>query len=89
MIRVAAAAPALSPDGTRVAVAVGPWDGSEIWVKELDEGSALRLTHHPGTNYRPAWSPDGREVAFISDRDGHLAVYAAEAPGGARRRGHR
>jgi Tol biopolymer transport system component len=72
---------ALSPDGTRVAVAVGPWDGSEIWVKELDEGSALRLTHHPGTNYRPAWSPDGREVAFISDRDGHLAVYAVPVAG--------
>jgi len=74
-------AAALSPDGTRVAVSVGPWDRSEIWVKELDEGSALRLTHHPGTNYRPAWSPDGREVAFISDRDGRLAVYAVLVAG--------
>jgi len=74
-------AAALSPDGARVAVSVGPWNRSEIWVKELDGGSALRLTHHPGTNYRPAWSPDGREIAFISDRDGHLAVYAVPVAG--------
>jgi Tol biopolymer transport system component len=72
---------ALSPDGTRVAVSVGPWTRSEIWVKELDEGSAFRLTHHPGVSYRPVWSPDGGEIAFISNRDGRHAVYAMPVAG--------
>jgi len=72
---------ALSPDGTRVAVGVGPWELSDIWVKELDEGSALRLTHYPGEDYRPAWSPDGREIAFITNRDGLQTVYAVPVAG--------
>jgi len=72
---------ALSPDGTLVAVSEGPWNRSEIWVKELDGGSAMRLTHYPGADYRPAWSPDGREIAFISDRDGRQTVYALPVAG--------
>ena len=50
--------PALSPDGSRVAVMT---DGA-IWVKQLDRGSALNLTLRDGMY--PAWTPDGRSVSY-------------------------
>ena len=57
----------LSPDGRRVAVGVGSADGElNIWVKQLDRGPFSRLTFS-GRDRRPAWSPDGRMVAFIRD----------------------
>jgi Tol biopolymer transport system component len=58
---------AVSPDGRRVAVGVGLETGKlDIWIKELDRGPFTRLTFG-GRNRRPAWSPDGRTVAFIHD----------------------
>jgi serine/threonine-protein kinase len=56
---------ALSPDGHRAAVGVSDPSGAlDIWIKELDNGPFTRLTFS-GRDRRPAWSPDGREVAFI------------------------
>jgi len=71
----------LSPDGTRAAVTVGVFLDTEIWVKELDNGLARRLTNYQGMNRRPVWSPDGRTVAFISDRGGRRAVYSVPVDG--------
>ena len=61
--------PALSPDGARVAFS---WDGSEgdnfdIYVKQDNTETPLRLTRHPGVDIHPVWSPDGTEIAFIRD----------------------
>ena len=50
--------PALSPDGSRVAVMT---DGA-IWVKQLDRGPALNLTLRGGMY--PSWTPDGRSVSY-------------------------
>ena len=79
---------AVSPDGRRVAVGVGFEAGKlDIWVKELDRGPFTRLTFG-GTNRRPAWSPDGRTVAFIhdtssgaTDRGGTSVVYQRPVDG--------
>ncbi|HKT61120.1 MAG TPA: hypothetical protein VJQ46_13800, partial [Gemmatimonadales bacterium] len=72
---------AVSPDGRRVAVGVGLEAGKlDIWIKELDRGPFTRLTFG-GTNRRPAWSPDGRTVAFIHDTGTTSVVYQRPVDG--------
>jgi Tol biopolymer transport system component len=64
-----------SPDGRRVAVGVGFANGAlGIWIKQLDRGPFSRLTFS-GQDRRPAWSPDGRTVAFIRDSLAGSSVY--------------
>ena len=55
-----------SPDGNQVAFV---WDGErgdndDIYVKLLGETNALRLTTDPADDGYPAWSPDGKRIAF-------------------------
>ncbi len=73
---------ALSPDGRRVAVGVStPGAGLDIWIKQLDKGPFTRLTFS-GRDRRPAWSPDGREVAFVRDSGSGGDIYARAVDGG-------
>jgi Tol biopolymer transport system component/predicted Ser/Thr protein kinase len=79
----------LSPDGERVAyawtgVAGNNWD---IYVKGLGVGTRpLRLTEHPSNDWSPAWSPDGRQIAFVRESDHSGAIYTVPALGGAERK---
>ncbi|MGN6392373.1 MAG: protein kinase domain-containing protein [Gemmatimonadales bacterium] len=72
---------AVSPDGRRLAVGVGLEVGKQdIWIKQLDRGTFTRLTFG-GMNRRPAWSPDGRTVAFIHDTGRTSVVYERPVDG--------
>jgi len=72
---------ALSPDGRRVAVGAGSAGiGNNIWIKQLEHGPFTRLTF-TGRDRRPAWSPDGRMVAFVRDTAGGGDVYARAVDG--------
>jgi Tol biopolymer transport system component len=57
-----------------------------IYVVQAD-GSGLRnLTPKPvGTYVAPAWSPDGRKIVFVSDRDGNSEIYVMNANGSGQR----
>jgi serine/threonine-protein kinase len=74
---------AQSPDGRRLAVGVGLANGAlGIWIKQLDRGPFSRLTFS-GQDRRPAWSPDGRQVAFIRDSLTGSSLYARVIDGSA------
>ncbi len=60
------AAPALSPDETRIAVPIIDGAGNvDLWVKELPAGPLTRLTRGGGQATHPKWTPDGRSVAYL------------------------
>jgi TolB protein len=40
-----------------------------------DGSGQTALTRHPSNDYNPAWSPDGKRIAFQSDRDGNSEIY--------------
>lgn len=47
----------------------------------MDRAGVRQLTDGPGNDMKPAWSPDGRRVAFFSDRDGKEDIYVVDADG--------
>jgi len=73
-----ASSPALSPDGKTV---VFSWKG-DIWSAPSRGGEARQLTRHPARDLEPRFSPDGKQIAFTSDRHGSQQVYAMPAEGG-------
>jgi serine/threonine-protein kinase len=74
--------PRLSPDGTRLAFSMENTQGGlDIWVKDLGRATTSRLTFLPGRNNAGAWSPDGKDIVFISAGAESRGVYAIRADG--------
>src|SRR3546814_5628026 len=49
--------------------------GCDIWIYPVSGGKKKNLTEAKGSNWSPAWSPDGGKLAFHSDRDGVPGVW--------------
>ncbi len=58
--------PRLSPDGRQLAVEIGP----QIWVYDLVRETLTRLTFEGTANGNHTWTPDGKRIAFQSNKDG-------------------
>jgi serine/threonine-protein kinase len=59
----------LSPDGSRVALAMSDRGNTDIWIADPERQTMSRLTVEPTIEAMPTWAPDGR-VAFRSEREG-------------------
>jgi len=90
-------APVFSPDGSRMAISYWQHDHWEVHMLDVSEGRRQRLTATPLTylveqriagepqrswnNAAPAWSPDGAQIAFLTDRTGRWEIWLMESSG--------
>jgi len=81
--------PTLAPDGEQVAFTwSGPnQDNEDIYVQRIGSGTEVRRTVHPARDFSPAWSPDGRWIAFLrGEVPGRSELILVPPLGGAERR---
>ncbi|MGI8476091.1 MAG: prolyl oligopeptidase family serine peptidase, partial [Thermomicrobiales bacterium] len=85
---VGAGDPTISPDGARILYSLGRADraaklaGSQLWVCDIDGGSARQLTRAGDRNGQGRWAPDGSRIAFVSDRVAKSGVFVMALDGG-------
>lgn len=73
--------PAPSPDGRTVAIAARGW----LWLMDVETREARRLTRGAGVDSRPAWSPDGRQIAVVRDDSRDTSIVLVDARSGRER----
>jgi eukaryotic-like serine/threonine-protein kinase len=69
--------PRLSRDGHRLAVTIG----NQVWLYDPARDTLTRFTFEGSTNLYPTWTPDGKRIAFMSDKGGPLNLYWQMADG--------
>lgn len=74
--------PAISPDRAEIAFV----SGGDIWTVPAAGGEARLLVSHAATEARPIYSPDGRRLAFMSNRTGNMDIYVLTLDAGDVRR---
>jgi dipeptidyl aminopeptidase/acylaminoacyl peptidase len=81
-------APVISPDAKWVAYTIREtnWEENtfetEIWLADTQSGTTRQLTNGRKSSNAPAWSPDGRKLAFGSDREDKRQIYLIDLGGG-------
>ena len=72
--------PRLSPDGRAIALTLADQD-RDIWIFDMDRKRLRRLTSNPATERYSVWTPDGKRIAFGSNRDGQAGTWWQAADG--------
>ena len=78
--------PALSPDGTRIATrwfdTFAAGGRSDIWVVDIASGKTTPITNDAPPDFAPMWSPDGKQIFYVSARaGGYQGIYRKNADG--------
>jgi len=78
--------PQLSPDGRRIAVTIEEQD-SQVWLYDLARETLTRLTFGGSANIGSVWTPDGKRIAFQSNKEGPQSIFwqLADGSGGLER----
>lgn len=72
--------PSWSPDSKWLAVLVGE-EQSDIALINVEDGGKRLLVTHPAQDYYASWSPDGKKLVFVSNRDGNEEIYLVSIDG--------
>ena len=80
------ARPDFSPDGSRIVYSsyLGR-EWHQLWVMPAKGGDVFALSYGDWDNTNSRWSPDGKRLAFISNRNGNTELWVQTIPGGAQR----
>lgn len=70
--------PSISPDGSQIAFT---YQG-DLYTVGINGGKAAPITVHPAHDFMPVWLPDGKTIAFASDRFGNFDIFTISATGG-------
>jgi serine/threonine-protein kinase len=73
--------PRVSPDGSKIALAILEKDNLDIWIHDIARDTSTRLTQDRGADSTPVWSRDGHWVIFASVREGARSLYRRRADG--------
>ncbi len=73
--------PAISPDGKQI-IFTRTWidkmndrSSSNLWIVDVEGKRVRELTHGNWRDFSPVWSPDGKKIAFLSERDGSTQIH--------------
>jgi TolB protein len=78
--------PAVSPDGSRVAMILSKDGWTDLYVANADGSNLRRLTKSPQDESSPCWSPDGRWICYASKESERRSLSVISPSGGAPRR---
>jgi len=74
--------PQWSPDGQRILYTIGDvMSNIDVALMDADGSNAIRLTQHRESDKEACWSPDGSRIAFVSQRDGDIAIWMMNVDG--------
>jgi Tol biopolymer transport system component len=73
--------PRVSPDGQRAAVTIEEQQDDQIWLYDLSRDTLTRLTFEGTLNNPAVWTPDGKRIAFSSNKDGSQNIFLQSADG--------
>jgi serine/threonine protein kinase/Tol biopolymer transport system component len=73
--------PDISPDGTKVALAANIDENMDIYIWDIARENLTRLTFDKKTDIQPIWTPDGKRIVYMSNRDGMFGIYSQAANG--------
>jgi len=77
-----ASTPAISPDGNQIVFSMRtPRGDTDLFISGLDGSGRRNVTNHPAIDTSPTWAPSGKQIAFVSSRDGAGQIYVADADG--------